>query len=163
MAASNKDNAPEVAPEVIPEDSTALVVRQGLTEDALREVTTWDDAMRALVDAGMVSSTARDVLGVGFETTRDKDQLINRPFIIVEYSEHDGDVGRFCFVRCITKDGAKFQFTDGSTGIFAQLSGKYKRDGMVVGIVAQNGLNRSDYQVTIEGKETAGTTYYVTE
>lgn len=126
-------NAAEVAKKVarVPDE-----VVQGFTsiDDAIR----YFNSNEGVVQAG-------DVLGDGFTIT-EKEALLNIPLLILDWSEHLGDSGPYASVRAITSDNRKVRFSDGSTGIYRQLTELFLK-GVERGILVRTGLTKSDYFV----------------
>lgn len=92
--------------------------------------------------------------GSNWSLIKDKDTLVDVPFIIVKVRFNDGDKGKFASV-CIYvgedtqvyKKGDKVIFNDGSsTGVANQLKVWTEKNGRDTGIVCAHGLRRSDYK-----------------
>lgn len=123
-------------------------------------VKTFDDLQAVFASAGidMVDSYT---YGDGFELLKDKSLLMNKPFVVCGYAlSNSGDFGDFAVLRVLTGDNKKFVFTDGSTGVGAQV----KRLGdKMIGLVVKEGLIASDYTYYDEKlkKDTPARTYYI--
>lgn len=141
-----------------------------VSNEDLSDLLTFEDAAKFLTDRGYTATTVDEYLSDGFEEV-DKKDLINRTFIIVmakvsfsqEYTTDDGDPAPFVILKVITKDGKRFRFSDGSTGISNQIMMlEAKREGGAVGAIMPKGLTVSEYKFVDEkGKETPAKTYYL--
>lgn len=145
------------------QDASAEVAIQAgrIRQDALGEITNFEDALLA-IEATFGALVDASELGDGYQLIKEKDQLIDTPFIIVDFKFANGDFSEFVAVKLVTEDSRKLVLVDGSTGICAQLKSlatKYNRYG---GVVVKGGLTRSDYTFTDEkGKESPAKTYYL--
>lgn len=116
-----------------------------------RDVQTYDEAF-----AQSNVLVAAEVLGDGF-TQITKDLLHQAgPFLILDWDEHTGLDGTYFSIIGITQDNRKFRFSDGSTGVYAQLREFREKHG--VQQIYCTGLKRSDYT---NKNGIAGTTYYL--
>ena len=113
-------------------------------EDALAAISSFEDAMALLGDAG-ISVHSTEEFGDGFSVleTKDKVQLVNVPFVILGMRFSTGDNGDFVIIHLVTKDGRKLILTDGSTGIYSQAV-KYNSKGISAGLYVPKGLIKSD-------------------
>lgn len=137
--------------------------------DDLGKLLTFEEAAAFLADKGYGVSDVNEYLSDGFEEI-DKKDLVNRTFLILmakvsmsqEYTNEEGVPSPFAVVKVITQDGGKFRFTDGSTGICAQIQKlESDREGGAVGAIIPGGLTVSEYKYVDEkGKETPAKTYY---
>lgn len=145
-------------------DENGVVLAGSINSSQLREIASFDDALRIMEEtygAGAVA-LASDVLGDGFGLLQEKDSLIGVPCAFISWTESLGDFGPFIAARVVTQDGRKVVITDGSEGIFRQLSTFTQEKGRAGGLVAKHGLRRSDYTYTDEkGQERPAKTYYV--
>lgn len=136
-----------------------------VTDDAVA-VRAWDDsALRDMNDFNATLAILSEAYGLetvesygtGFEPI-DKRQLVDVPFVIVQYGFHKGDYGDYAFVHAVTKRNEKVIFSDGSvkSGIARQLAditaereknGRDTRAGILVG----RGLRISEYEYTDPG------------
>lgn len=98
----------------------------------------WDDVREALGTEGLTELlvTWRPI---------NKDDLIDTPFLIVNYQFHKGNFGEFVAVRLMTEDNERYFFVDGGSGICSQLSEMVKLTGRMAGIVVSGGLRKSEY------------------
>jgi hypothetical protein len=148
-----------------------------------KELDTADfDAVALLSELGIEGvSTILDAaqeIGDGWKILSDKDDLINVPFVIVNYRFKEGDFYKdgskaaFGVFHVVTREaietaGAKGKWivTDGSTGLCAQVSEwcdknniDYTSKDAKPALACSKGLVRSDY--TVEGVGDAST-YYI--
>lgn len=98
-----------------------------------------------------------------------KDALVEVPFMITdvrfyESKQYDSEAVAIC---CITEDGQKLVFNDGSTGVFQQVKHMVATSKRKAGILCSNGLRKSTYKVEIpdgfdgDTKEIEASTFYV--
>lgn len=131
--------------------------------EALSGVKSFEDALALLAEAG-IAPVSSDDYGDGFALLKDKNLLLNREFLIMEFRIVPSDKfeGEFVVVHLVTDKGEKYIMTDGSTGIKDQLV-EIARRGRTNGIHCKSGLTKSDYTHTNEttGEQTAATTYYI--
>jgi hypothetical protein len=90
-----------------------------------------------------------------------KERLIGVPFIITRMTFHKDDQGRkYVFVQVKTQDNENLSFTDGSTGVMAQLVSHWRKSGgQTTGILIRNGLRKSEYTHKETGQP--ATTFYI--
>ena len=146
--------------------TTTAVAKRRLNDDALRGIT---DFASAIAAAGPVMDIADTELSTGFDVVKDKNDLIGRPFLILDWSTGMGEKGPFTSVLIITQDNRKLIINDGSTGIHEQLSRLPKLDGNVIGV--HKGLRKSEYDIHDDngeviinpktGRPERGTTFYL--
>lgn len=132
----------------------------------LQAVTTFEDALALMRetygDTGVI--TADEVIGNGFAMLKTKDVLIGVPFALVKWQFYPGRyANNFVSAMVVTKDGKKYLLIDGGTGICAQLQEVTDNTGRQGGMVARNGLTRSDYTYTDSEtqEETPAHTFYI--
>lgn len=101
--------------------------------------------------------SAGQILGDGFAILKDKGMAVDREFLILDWTFHNGDQGEFVSMRIINPQGEKARINDGSTGICAQLR-ELTEKGITGGIHCPNGLRVSEY-LTPEGKPAR--TFYI--
>jgi hypothetical protein len=134
---------------------------------------TFEEAVKALHTMGASVDNAAGVLEDEFPEI-DKERLINREILLLTWSvskpgEGEYGDGQYIVVRGITRDGKRFRFADGSTGIMAQLVGLTKKRIQDkshavpnAGLLCPTGLTKSEYTYTNEkGEKTPAKTYYV--
>lgn len=146
------------------EENSALVPSSSISTNQLREIHSFDDALRVMEETygADALALASDALGDGFALAKSKDQLIGVPCAFISWNDSLGDHGPFVAARLVTQDGRKLVITDGSEGIFRQLMDFQESKGRSGGLVAKNGLRRSDYSyVDSNGEEKPATTYYI--
>lgn len=131
-----------------------------LSDDTLRSIETFADAIDAVSQAGIGAVDISSELGNGFTVVPNKDILVGKAFFIVGMRQTEGDHGSFSILEIVTKDDEKYILTDGGTGIHAQVTDLIA-SGKTAGLV-KGGLSRSDYTyVDDKGKESAASTYYL--
>lgn len=132
---------------------------------------TFDAALALFEEAGMPIDSAAEVLADEFPEVS-KEKLVNVPFLAMTWTvskEAGKGNNQFITVRGITKDGRRFRFADGSTGIFAQLA--KLTEGRVraghaspnAGLYCPAGLRYSEYDYTNPNTGEVGKarTYYL--
>jgi hypothetical protein len=130
----------------MPTDSTVVSTEVLFTRDvdAMSRIDSLESALQALADAGVVVADTAD-FGDGFELLKDKDLLLNVPFVVVGYKFAPGDFGdQFVVCHLVTETGKKYIITDGSTGVRAQCE-LYASKGAQA-FKARRGLLRSDFR-----------------
>jgi len=133
----------------------------------------FEAAVKALHGMGASVDNAAGVLEDEFPEI-DKERLINREILLLTWSvskpgEGEFGDGQYLVVRGITRDGKRFRFADGSTGVMAQLVGLTRKrinekthKVPNAGLLCPTGLTKSEYMYTDEkGKQTPAKTYYV--
>lgn len=146
------------------ETSNVPAVAHKVSPNQLREIHSFDDALRLMEETygADALALASDVLGDGFALAKSKDQLIGVPCAFISWTESLGDHGPFIAARVVTQDGRKLVITDGSEGIYRQLADFSVAKGRDGGLIAKNGLRRSDYTYKNDrGEETPAQTYYI--
>jgi hypothetical protein len=139
--------------------------RQMFYPNDLRNIESFQDALRLLEGSGISVEDATEVIGDGFEMLDDKTKLVDQPFVILAWlfapgdykDEQTGETSEFCIMRLVTGEGKKYVVTDGSTGLSAQLRDYEQRTGKMGGLIVRRGLRRSDY----ENEHGPGTTFYL--
>lgn len=140
-----------------------------------------DQTLALLSELGIHVSDVRDAseeIGDGWRVLKDKDELINVPFVIVDYRFSDGkfkdpetgESRQFAILRVVTREAVesggksgKWIVTDGSTGIMRQMGEWVTKQQIdlsadkVPALVCTKGLTRSDY----EGPAGDASTYYI--
>lgn len=139
-----------------------------ISSDALREIGSFADALALVADTYGNPVEVSELLSDGFARI-EKDKIVGRAFVIVNYTltesnEHfdsNGEATVFAVIRIVTERHEKLFFTDGSTGVRAQLQNLMER-GVYGGVLCRNGLRVSKYEHTGEdGKATTAKTYYL--
>jgi hypothetical protein len=118
-------------------------------------------AVEAIGTLGVPIESMTDY-GTGFELLKEKTSLVGVPLLIVQWSFYPGEYGDdFVSVECVTKDGRKFIFNDGSTGICKQLKsvaasrrGKSHPEPQA-GLMVTGGLVQTSYWFNSDTKETS--------
>lgn len=104
------------------------------------------------------------LFGDGAEFIKDKNELLNVPFLILEWKfVKDPDTGNdyvsVLVMHAVT--GTKGRFNDGSTGIYAQLRQVTNEYGINGGVAVKHGLRKSTYDKEVDGKMQKATTFYL--
>ena len=139
--------------EVVDVNEGTVVVPTTFSEDALREIVSFDDAYRLTLEYQGEIVEADQVLGDGFSVLKqeDKARLVGVPLILMEWDFYPGDFGsEFVAVRIAARnqDGTtgKYVLNDGSTGIAVMLRKYQERTGKRGGLLVKHGLSVSDYE-----------------
>lgn len=140
-------------------------------DDELSDIKDFASALNAAKEATESDELdeALDVFGTGFEVV-EKEALIGKEFIILQWRFYVGTYGPAVAVQCVTADNRKVVFNDGSTGIYEQIYTFTKKHG-VKPILCSKGLRSSTYERTDKetgepiinpktGKPEIATTYY---
>ena len=130
-----------------------------ISDETLGGINSYADAIAVLAEVGISVENASDY-GNGFVVV-DKKELINRPFLIIEWRFNQSDKygGDFVSVEAVTESGDKIVFNDGSTGVRDQLKAIEARRAAAgipqpaMGLMCGNGLVAKDFTP----KETDGT------
>jgi hypothetical protein len=148
-------------------ESTVAKTENMLTKDTetLASITSFQDAMQALSDAGINTVDYSEEFGDGFQLMKGNDQkgtLVGVPFVIlgIKFAEGDYDES-FAILHVVTEDGRKCIIVDGGSGVCAQAKAMAAK-GITAGVLVKNGLTRSDYDYVDEkGKTAPATTFYL--
>ena len=131
-----------------------MVVGGRRFDDALlRNVTTYDEAMRLAAAAFGGVDTVTDHIGNGFALLSghaDKARLVDKGFLILHIGFSQGEYGEFCSVMAVTEKSERVIFNDGSTGVFAQLRDLVTETGRHGGFAVPHGLTESVYDTCTE-------------
>ena len=141
-----------------------------LSDDDLRAIDTFADAVAFATERFGAIESAADVLGSGFAVV-DKARLVGKRFLAVYWRFYQGRYGDTAAVFCVTaspfafgEDGKPMHraiINDGGAGIYQTLSEYSDRKGRNGGLMAEDGLTASNYEVEIDGELTPATTYYI--
>lgn len=143
------------------QDMGREIARNEEAREPVPYVTSYEAAADLFTDQGGLS-TIDDYVKLD-----DKEALIGKPFIIMQWWFSEGDIGEYATMKIITRDAVrgvegderrKFTVTDGSTGICAQLREITNRTGKHGGLQCREGLRVSTY--TYMGAPAA--TFYLT-
>ena len=132
-----------------------------LSDEALAGITSYEDAVRAINEAGGKIESAADY-GNGFAVV-EKETLIGIPLLLIEWRFNEGDNGDFVSVEALTKNGEKVVFNDGSTGLRDQLhliTTRREEAGVAspqMGLLCPTGLTAKTYK----RKDETGALLYV--
>lgn len=144
-----------------------------LTDEELGELTSFADVAKALSTNKFATETMLDY-GHGFSLLKDKEQLVGKPFVIVQWAfwESKRFIGKsFVAMFLFTKSGEKYIVCDGSTGIYEQLlmatNSREKRGATEAeahsGLPCMEGLSMSEYDYVDPntGEVTRARTFYL--
>lgn len=140
--------------------SAEVAVRSELPVEVVRSFHTVADVEAFFQDQG-IELGAGEEISDGFETTQDKDKLINTTFVIIDWNKvASADFGQdFLTIRLMTLMGEKYRISDGSTGIAQQLADitavrlKGNHPAPNAGVIVKGGLSKSEYWVSVaDGK-----------
>ncbi len=156
MAFKGKADKPaETAVETVADTGSEMTVQQRhevsvnerFKDSQLRDVTSFEDAMRLAREAYGEVHDITDELGNGFRLIQkdDKGKLTGIPFIILHTAFNDGDFGEFASIALVTADNRKLILNDGSSGIADQLRGLVTATGRYGGWMVPGGLRESQY------------------
>lgn len=160
-ATSNAAEKPE------PTGTEMEISRPGYSNEDLRALVSFDDALALMRDMGVDVEDVADAIGDGFALlkTEEKNRLVDVPLLFLTWSFAEGDQGEYVVARVLAQEQhgmAKYVITDGSVGVYQDLlSYTRAREGKIGGLRAMKGLSRSDYKVEIDGKLQPATTYYI--
>lgn len=135
------------------------VVTAGISEDAIKSIDTFEQALALFNETGGVVPIG-EVAGDGFAILKEKETLVNIPFLLLDWSEIlDPETQRlYASIRLITSDGRKYRISDGSTGIYKQLKEirEHPKKPREKGIAVPKGLVASGYFVAEDKKNDDG-------
>lgn len=125
-------------------------------DSELRQMATFEEAVRLTQEAHGGVSVVSEELGDGFALLNDKSKLIGVPCLFMEWAFREGDFSRpFVSVRIAARnpDGglSRYIINDGSTGLADQLAEYTKQTGKLGGLFAVHGLRVSEYDVDKDG------------
>lgn len=137
-------------------DSQDVVILE-MSEDAIVSIDSYEQALALVNNNGGIVEIG-EVAGDGYVITKDKDILLNIPFLLIDWKEvTDPETLRdYATIRLITSDGRKYRLSDGSTGIYKQLTEIRDRTGFVTGIRVPKGLTKSEYYIRDDTREPVG-------
>lgn len=120
----------------------------------LGAIQSFEDAIKALAAEGVVAVDSTEY-GDGFELCKDKDRLVDTPFVIMRTQcNPEGDYGVFTTLYVVTGDGRKLVINDGSKGLSAQID---KLGDKAIGLVCRHGLVKSEFFVSEDTEEVSNT------
>jgi hypothetical protein len=148
---------------------TEMVKRENFETADLRSISTFEDALSLFKEQGVSIEDATDAIGDGFEMLEDKEFLVKRPFLFVQWTFTHGDFGDdYMIARVVADDGGKYVITDGSTGLYRQVREYEESTGKTRGLLVKRGLRKSEYFLDGKGQPSAedtgngkGSTYYL--
>jgi hypothetical protein len=128
-----------------------MVVSKTFTDDDLRALTSFEQALALTQQTHGEVVDAANVLGNGFVVldNRNKAKLVGVPVLLMDWQFNAGNFGRFVSAYLVAKndDGSigRWILNDGSKGV-AETLAKYTEDtGKSGGLLVQTGLRSSDY------------------
>lgn len=134
------------------EQSQEVAIHNAFTEEELRGITSFEDAVRLLYRQDIAIDDAAQVLGDGFAMLKDekKSLLVGVPLLLMEWNFWPGDYGdTFVGMRIVAqnpdKSASKYIVNDGSTGIAEALKKYTARTGKTSGLFVPNGFRESKY------------------
>lgn len=166
--------APKGASEAVePSDADLELHREALTPETVKAATatykgidfipdTWEEVAEAFAGEIVVFE------GSPWKVV-DKDTLIGVPFMIcdVRVSWSTKFDNPFVNILALTKENEKVVINDGSTGIMEQMLHMLNKSKRKAGIMCENGLRKSEYEVEVydafkdETKTIQAATYYI--
>ena len=133
------------------ETTTDVVTYTDMSDESLRALTSFDEALALATDVHGGVEVAADVLGNGFAILKDENKyrLVGVPLLFLDWRFNQGDMGEFvsAYVVARNEDGtiAKYVLNDGSSGICKTLRTYTDNTGRSGGLAARHGLRFSDY------------------
>lgn len=128
-------------------------VRERFNDDQLREIASYEDAMKLAASAyGQLEKVSDLELGNGFKLLpgKDKSRLVGLSFVILHFQFNEGEFSdEFVSVTLVTQNGDRLIMNDGGTGICAQLK-EISKTGRYGGIAVPHGLRKSEYPTCFE-------------
>lgn len=130
--------------------------RNELPVSVVQSFHTVADVEAFFADQGIELSSGEEISD-GFESTKDKDKLINTTFVIIDwnlFTSSDFGGADVMTIRLMTLAGEKYRISDGSTGIAQQLTDitKVRMDAKHpapnAGLIVKGGLSKSEYWVS---------------
>lgn len=156
--ANSTVDATEPPTEDIPATTDAerqqLVLKPSYTDDTLRGIASFEDAMQAAGYMFGDLQDAADVLGNGFtllSTPDAKASLVGKPMVLLEWNFHTSAEfgGEFVSILAVVHEAngsiSKVIINDGSTGVCQTLQEFSRREGRQGGLVVRRGLRESTY------------------
>lgn len=121
-------------------------------------VTSWEAATAEF----QYVADAADAFGDGVKLVKDKHTLIDQEFMVLEIREvqDKNTFAEYVNILAIARNGNKFCFNDGSTGVAQQARDWVQRTGQTGGIYCQRGLRVSEYEVEVDGRLQKAETFY---
>lgn len=149
-------------------ESTALAIVDGFTEEALRDIDSFDAVISL---TGGTGTNIADVLGAGFAVLDEqanplgKGLLVGQKLLVLKYGVHLSEkTGKeFTTLHIVTEPGDKWIVNDGSTGIHQQCKSLKEQLGTICPLLVPRGLRVSEYDYTDEktGAVSKAKTYYL--
>lgn len=134
------DKAPE------PAKALAKPVFTRFSDEELLSITNFQDAMALSASTFGDILDIRDLeLGNGFKVTKDKDRLVEVPFIIIQSQFWMGDYNEFASLMIVTERDQKIITNDGGSGVCTDLRRMINKTGRNGGFYVPNGYRKSEY------------------
>jgi hypothetical protein len=129
----------------------------GIDNEELNTVLTFDEAATA---SGLSEQDMVFIASPYTVLNQDKDILLDNPFFIraIRFATDAETENSYTVFHCVTRANESYVVTDGSTGIFRQLSRVVSQriaDGHPTpfqNVMVPNGLRKSEYGIDAEGK-----------
>lgn len=147
-----------------------------MSTSELHEISSMDDAIRLLqtINPDTEIVEAREVIGDGFDYLDNKDPLIGRPVLFLQwqcsrspsFTDKEGNPLKTVQAWVVFERGGeirKVRISDFSTGICEQLWDYTTRTGRSTGLAAPKGLRKSEFPYTdpSTGQKSVAATYYI--
>lgn len=194
MVRQEKRNAVEATPteddanvpEVIPEYRRQQLVEQAkaalpelttrvMSMSELHSISSMDDAVALFQQtSGQDIVEARDEIGDGFDYLENKDLLVGRSMLILQwecglspsFTDKEGNPLKTVQAWCVVNAAGevrKVRISDFSTGICSQLWDYTTRNGRAGGLMAPKGLRKSEFPYVdpTTGERSVAKTYYI--
>lgn len=133
--------------------ATEIVLPTRATDDQLRAIGSFDDAIRLAAEIHGDVINAAEEMGTGFTVldSDDKGILEGVELLFQGWSFNKGTKSEmFVSAEVVTRDGRKFIVNDSSAGIYAQLKDLSARTARFGGLYVPKGLSASVYEVCME-------------
>jgi len=143
------------------DNSNAEVATRKFNREELGSIQSFAEAMALAASQYGTVLQAHEVpeLGDGFTMVEDKEDLVDKPFLILTWEFHESDMndGEWTLLRCVSEgkngEAEKFVFTDGSTGISRELKEFTLKTGRDGAMFVRHGLRFSKYYIDEDTKE----------
>ena len=155
-------------------ESNAVAIPNRFSDDELTSITSIADVNVLFSKYGVSADTIANY-GTGFSVVKDKNTLVNKRLMILEWHFYPSDKGSgdMVTVHAFTSEGDKVIFNDGSTGVREQLRRvmdmrmKNGQDEVSAcrALIVNNGLMARSYDYTdpTTGEVSKATTFYLSE
>lgn len=131
-----------------------------IPDEVAKEIGSWAEAEAYFAGKGIAVSFGEEISD-GFEKVSDEDKtkFVKVPILILDWERMPGDMGMFATIRFITQEGKRYRMSDGSTGIYDQLTRievereKLGHPAPTQGLAVRRGLRKSEYWVSKASKQ----------